>query len=67
MRHVGVETQSRINKVKAMVQTELSNTERHTPVNSDQTKICQVKVNTPLKELHKSNMITAVELKGKAA
>ena len=46
-----------------MMQTELSKTERYTPVNSDPTKICQAEVNKLLKELHASNLITADELK----
>ena len=50
-------------KVKAMMHTELSKTERYTPVNSDPTKICQAEVNKLLKELHVSNLITADELK----
>ena len=46
-------------KVKAMMQAELSKTERYTPVNSDPTKICQAEVNKLMKELHVSNLNTA--------
>ena len=45
------------------MQTELSKTEKYTPVNSDPTKICQAEANKILKELHVSNLITADELK----
>ena len=50
-------------KVKAIIQSKLSKTERYTPVNSDPTKICQSEVNKLLKELHVSNLIKADELK----
>ena len=45
------------------MQTEVSKTERYTPVNWDPTKICQAEVNKLLKELHVSNLIMTDELK----